>query len=123
MQKPIAPATAGHIINLADRKQYPLETAHMNTIALSATSATPNIPGIDLRYGIFHSGMLNVIIAIDYNPIYQCTVNCSNNEKEFETADTKVGSQTRRPGKQNPRFFGSNCINLTPEVLFDLHLK
>ena len=38
-------------------------------------SATPNIPGIDLRYGIFHSGMLNVIIAIDYNPIYQCTVN------------------------------------------------
>ena len=36
MQKPIAPATAGHIINLADRKQNPLETAHMNTIALSA---------------------------------------------------------------------------------------
>ena len=50
-------------------------------------------------------------------------VNCSNNEKESETADTKVGSQTRRPRKQNPRFFGSNWINLTPEVLFDLHLK
>jgi len=50
-------------------------------------------------------------------------VNYSNNEKESETADTKVGSQTRRPRKQNPRFFGSNWINLTPEVLFDLHLK
>ena len=50
-------------------------------------------------------------------------VNCSNNEKESETADTKVGSQTRRPRKQNPRFFGTNWINLTPEVLFDLHLK
>ena len=48
-------------------------------------------------------------------------VNYSNNEKESETAD--VGSQTRRPRKQNPRFFGSNWINLTPEVSFDLHLK
>ena len=48
-------------------------------------------------------------------------VNYSNNEKESETAD--VGSQTRRPRKQNPLFFGRNWINLTPEVLFDLHLK
>ena len=50
-------------------------------------------------------------------------VNYSNNEKESETADTKVGSQTRRPRKQNPLFFGRNWINLKPEVLFDLHLK
>ena len=50
-------------------------------------------------------------------------VNYSNNEKESETADTKVGSQTRRPRKQNPRFFWSNWINLAAEILSDLHLK
>jgi len=50
-------------------------------------------------------------------------VNRSNNEKESATTDAKVGSQTRRPRKQNPRFFGSNWINLTPELLFDLHPK
>ena len=58
----------------------------------------------------------NEIKILSLNP-----VNYSNNEKESETAD--VGSQTRRPRKQNPRFFGRNWINLTPEVLFDLHLK
>ena len=50
-------------------------------------------------------------------------VNWSKNEKESETADTKVDSQTRRPRKQNPRFCGSNWISLMPEELFDLHLK
>ena len=37
----------------------------------------------------------NEIKILSLNP-----VNCSNNEKESETADTKVSSQTRRPRKQ-----------------------